>query len=133
MRNLLLGSLIVLVPVLAFAAASDGPIANPPSVKVEQLIGASGKPGLFIMRSRLPADALVKPHSHDAARYIAINSGTLYSCTSGEVLKSKAVVDKPGEFFEIKANEVHCSWAPDGPVDYYEIGIGPAKTTFLDK
>ena len=123
---------MLVAPVLA-TAASDGPVANPPNVKQDLLVSQSSKPGLFVARSRLPADGLVKPHSHDQPRYIAVVTGTLYSCTSGTVSKAAAVAHKAGEFFEIKANEVHCSWAPDGAVDYFEIGTGPQVTTFLDK
>ena len=133
MRNIFVGSLIALGLTIAAANAGDVPIANPPSVKVETLLGAANKPGLFIVRSHLPADGLVKPHSHDISSYIEVLSGTLYSCISGTVSAATATAHKAGEFFEIPANQVHCSWGKDGAVDYLEIRIGPMTTKSVDK
>lgn len=130
MKKSSIGIFIALMPVIAAAASGDVPIANPPSVKIERVVGSSSMPGLYILHSRLPADGVVPPHQHTVDHHIAVLSGTLYVCNSSIVSTATTVAHKAGDFFVEPANIVHCSWAKDGPVDYIEIGQGPSTTTF---
>ncbi len=132
MRIAVLGSCISLLSATA-GQAELIPVSNPPEVKIEMLLGDLKSSGLYVVRARLPADGLVRPHYHDVDRWVSVSAGTLYSCNSEQVTASKVAAYKAGEFFKIPAKQTHCSWAKDGAVEYLEIGIGPVGTTRLSK
>ncbi len=133
MRHILVRSVLALSLTSVTASAGDVPIANPPTFAAQTLLGTGNKPGLMIVRIHLPADGLMKPHIHDVDRHVYVLSGTLSVCTSTTVSAAKVVAHKAGEFFTEPANQVHCSWANDGDVDYLEINNGPMTTKFVDK
>lgn len=133
MRNVIFKS-VFLALIAGSAVAGDVPVANPPTVKVENVTGNPAKPGEFyIVRVRLPAEGLFKPHFHNVKRYISVISGTLYSCNGGVASSKTVVAHPPGDFFEQPPKMVHCSWAKEGPVDYLEFGVGPVDVIYVDK
>ena len=117
----------------ATASESDVPIANPPGLQSEKLVGDANKPGMFILRQHLPAGGLMRPHFHSADRHIVILSGELRVCNSPSVSTATTKTYKAGDFFTEPANSVHCSWAKDGAADYLEIADGPITTTSVAK
>jgi quercetin dioxygenase-like cupin family protein len=56
----------------------DGPPALPKGAKVALLHGDPAKPGLFVMRAKLPANYKIPAHWHPADEIVTVLSGTFF-------------------------------------------------------
>ncbi len=55
---------------------SDAPPAMPPGAKAAVLYGDPGKPGLFVMRMKMPAGYVVPAHWHSNDEIVTVVSGS---------------------------------------------------------
>ena len=109
------------------------PIEGSRSVR---LLGATGEPGMYVMRITFAAGSGTKPHFHDQARYITVIEGTWWVALGPEASTydpDKMRPLKPGSFVYEPPNGVHYDEARDEDVTVQITGIGPVKTTRLEQ
>ena len=125
---------VALALFISGAAAHADPLVGarvaPDEMKWEQglgnprakLVGDDQKPGMYMYRSRFPANAKVQPHFHPDERIVTVLSGTLY-VGYGEKFDESAMKALPaGSFWTEPAKQPHYVWAKDGEVVIQVIG-----------
>lgn len=114
-------------PILPAALHWFSPPGNA-AVRAAWVLGAEDRPGAYLLRVRLAADARLPPHAHPDARHTTVLSGTLY-VGFGAAFDSARVVAVPvGAVYVAPAGVAHYLWARDGAVEYQEAGVGPTAT-----
>lgn len=94
------------------------------------LLGDPGKPGVFVMRMKFPANMKIMPLTHpDAWRTGVVLSGTLYYALGETWDESKLRALPTGTFFTTPTNAPHFVWAKDGEVVVQFTAMGPSGTT----
>jgi hypothetical protein len=94
------------------------------------LYGDPTKPGVYVMRLKLPAGWKVMPHWHpEEWRTAVILSGTLYWAAGDTWDESKFTAYPAGTFFSEPTKIAHYAWAKDGEVIIQLTAMGPAGTT----
>ena len=109
------------------------PIEGSRSVR---LLGATGEPGMYVMRITFAAGSGTKPHFHDQARYITVIEGTWWVALGPEASTydpDKMRPLKPGSFIYEPPNGVHYDEARGEDVTVQITGMGPVKTTRLEQ
>ena len=97
-------------------------------VQVAVLYGDPAKPGLYVVRLRLPAGSKVVPHTHpEEVRTLTILSGTLYFGLGEQWDDSKLTPYPAGTFFSELPNVPHFVSAKDSEVVFQATGIGPTS------
>lgn len=96
-------------------------------VETAVLYGDPSKPGLYVVRLKLPAGAKVMPHIHlGEVRTMTVLSGTLYFGFGNEFDETKLKAYPPGSFFTELSTTPHFVSAKDGEVIFQASGIGPS-------
>src|SRR4051812_15554996 len=105
---------------------SSGATGNPQA----KITGDATKPGVYMYRSRFPANYKVQPHFHPDERIGMVVSGTLL-VGYGEVFdESRMKVMPAGSLWMEPARQPHFVWAKDGEVVIQIVGAnGPSSTT----
>ncbi len=105
---------------------SSGPTGNPQA----RITGDPGKPGVYMYRSRFPANYKVQPHFHPDERIGMVISGTLLVGYGEKFDESKMKVMPAGSIWAGPAGQAHFVWAKDGEVVIQIVGAnGPTGTT----
>ena len=101
---------------------------TPSGVQVAVLYGDPSKPGLYVVRLKLPAGTKVIPHTHpDQIRTLTVLSGTLYFGLGDQYDESKLMPYPAGTFFSEVPNVAHYVAAKEGEVVFQATGIGPTE------
>jgi quercetin dioxygenase-like cupin family protein len=97
------------------------------AVQVAVLYGDPSKPGLYVVRLKLPAGAKVAPHTHpEEIRTLTVLSGTLYFGFGDHWDDSKLTAYPAGTFFTELPTTPHFVAAKDGEVIFQAAGVGPS-------
>ena len=103
-----------------------GPTGNPQA----RITGDPAKPGMYMYRSRFPANYKVQPHFHQDERIGMVVSGTLLVGYGETFDESKMKVMPAGSIWIEPARQPHFVWAKDGEVVIQIVGgNGPTGTT----
>lgn len=138
------GSLVLGVCLLASAAAglaqraplvvrpeniawSD--IKDMPGWKQAVLAGDPTKPGPYVLRVKIPPNALVAPHSHPDTENITVIEGAFGIGEGATVDKKRATVLGVGCFYLLPAHAVHYAWAGPKGATLQIHGVGPSGMT----
>ena len=107
--------------------------SNPamPGLLSAWLVGAQDAPGLYVLRAKLKAGAIIPPHTHPDERNTTVLAGTVYVGFGATVDKSKVVRVTVGSVYVVPANVPHYIWAKDGAAIYQESGNGPTATNII--
>ena len=101
--------------------------ASAAGVQIAVLYGDPAKPGLYVVRLKLPAGAKVVPHTHpEEVRTLTVLSGTLYFGFGEQFDENKLTPYPAGTFFSELPNVAHFVAAKDGEVIFQATGIGPS-------
>ncbi|HTV33706.1 MAG TPA: cupin domain-containing protein [Methylocella sp.] len=101
---------------------------TPAGVQVAVLYGDPSKPGLYVVRFKLPAGTKVIPHTHpEQNRTLTVLSGTLYFGLGDRYDETKLTPYPAGTFFSEVPNVAHYVAAKDGDVIFQATGIGPTE------
>jgi hypothetical protein len=101
-----------------------------PGPETAVLYGDPSKPGVFVMRVRLPQDYKVMPSWRpDAWRTAVVLSGTFYYGLGEQWEESKLTAYPPGTFFAHPSKHPHFAWAKDGEVIVQFTAMGPTSVT----
>jgi quercetin dioxygenase-like cupin family protein len=102
--------------------------ATPAGVELAVLYGDPAKPGLYVVRLKLPAGAKVLPHTHpEEVRTLTVLSGTLYFGFGDKFDESKLTPYPAGTFFSELPTAPHFIAAKDGEVIFQATGVGPSE------
>ena len=93
------------------------------------IAGDPQKAGVYVLRTRLPADLKVQPHFHPDERIVTILSGTLLVGYGEQFDESKMKGLPAGSLFTEPSKQPHFVWAKDGDVVVQVIGHGRSSTT----
>lgn len=116
-------------PILPESLHWFSPPGNP-AVQGAWMLGAEDKPGEYLLRVKLAADARLPPHTHPDARHTTVLSGTLYVGFGAAFEPARVVAVPAGAVYVAPAGVAHYLWAKDGAVEYQESGVGPTATVF---
>jgi quercetin dioxygenase-like cupin family protein len=103
-----------------------GPTGNPQA----RITGDPAKTGVYMYRSRFPANYRVQPHFHPDERMGMVISGTLLVGYGEKFDESKMKIMPAGSIWAEPAGQPHFVWAKDGEVVIQIVGAnGPSGTT----
>ena len=106
--------------------------ATPPGGQSAPIYGNPGKPGMFIVRFKQPADYKVAPHRHPEERVYTVMSGTFY-IGFGDRFDPEALKAYPaGSVFVVPANASHFHWMRSGEAVVQISGVGPSGIDYVD-
>jgi hypothetical protein len=96
------------------------------------LHGNPGKPGLYTVRLKIPANSKMPVHSHPDERVRVIISGTYYSALGDKVDASKLLSFPPGTFSHVPPKVWQFAETRDEEVIFEITGIGPTGIDYLN-
>ena len=103
----------------------------PPGFQVVVLAGDPAKKGPYVMRVKLPPNAMIPPHMHSDTENITVLSGSFGLAEGKTADKSKGRMLPAGSFYRLPAKTPHFAWTEaDGAVVQIH-GIGPSVLTML--
>ena len=105
--------------------------ANGLGVQRAVIQGDPSKPGLYVIRIRVPRGVMSRNHFHREDRHAVVLQGTWYTGTGDEFAPDRTIGLKPGSYMMHPAGEHHFDGAKDEDVILQLVGIGPSETTRL--
>src|SRR3954469_5798457 len=109
-----------------------GPIPSmPKGTQTTVLHGNPGRPGLYTVRLKIPANSKMPVHSHPDERVRVIISGTYYSALGDKVDASKLLSFPPGTFSHVPPKVWQFAETRDEEVIFEITGIGPTGIDYL--
>lgn len=110
---------------------ADAPPSLPPGAKAAVIEGDFKAVGLFTMRLKLPANYMIKPHSHPADEHITVIEGSFYMGV-GEKFDEEAAREIPaGGFAVMLTGTRHYAFSKEGCIIQLH-GIGPWGITYVN-
>lgn len=107
-------------------------LAGTPEVAV--LFGDPSKPGVYVVRVRVPSGLKLMPHWHpDEVRTVVVLSGTFLHGYGERWDEAKLKVHPPGTFFSEPFKAPHFAWAKEGEVVLQITATGPTATTNIEQ
>jgi quercetin dioxygenase-like cupin family protein len=94
------------------------------------LLGDPGKPGMFIVRLKVPAGYKVMPHWHPTDENVTVISGS-FGIGMGDKFDAKTKAFPAGSFFSMPANMHHFAHAKTATVIEVS-GMGPFALTYIN-
>jgi hypothetical protein len=109
---------------------ADAPPIFVKGAKMAVLLGDPGKPGMFIVRMKLPANYKIAPHWHPTDENVTVISGS-FAIGMGEKIDPKTKAMPAGSFFSMPAKMHHFAFTKKETVVDVS-GMGPFTLTYLD-
>lgn len=97
------------------------------------MAGNQKETGLYMYRTRFPANYRNKPHFHPDQRIVTVMSGTLYVGYGEKMDDSQMKALPAGSIFTEPPRQPHYVWAKDGEVVIQVTGYGPSGTTQIEQ
>lgn len=104
----------------------------PKGTQTTVLHGNPGKPGLYTVRLKIPANSKMPVHSHPDERVRVIISGTYYSALGDKVDASKLLSFPPGTFSHVPPKVWQFAETRNEEVIFEITGIGPTGIDYLN-
>jgi quercetin dioxygenase-like cupin family protein len=108
-------------------------VAQPNGNQQAVLAGNQKETGLYMYRTRFPANYRNKPHFHPDQRIVTVMSGTLYVGYGEKMDNSRMKALPAGSIFTEPPRQPHYVWAKGGEVVIQVTGYGPSGTTVIDQ
>jgi quercetin dioxygenase-like cupin family protein len=106
--------------------------AFPDSVRFSVLIGDPTKPGLFVIRVKVPWGAKLMPHRHPEDRIYTVISGVFYIGLGEQFEPEKLKAYPPGSVIVLPGNTAHFHWAKSGEYVAQVTANGPLGFQYID-
>jgi len=106
--------------------------STPPGGESAGIYGNPGKPGMYIVRFKQPADYKVAPHRHPEERVYTVMSGTFYIGFGDEFDPDRLKAYPAGSVFVVPANASHFHWMRSGESVVQISGVGPSGIDYVD-
>jgi quercetin dioxygenase-like cupin family protein len=97
------------------------------------MAGNQKEQGLYMYRTRFPANYRNRPHFHPDPRIVTVMSGTLYVGYGEKMDDSQMKALPAGSIFTEPPRQPHYVWAKGGEVVIQVTGYGPSGTTVIDQ
>lgn len=111
---------------------TEGPASMPPGTKMALLEGDLKKPGPVTVRFKIPANAVIAPHTHPGLERVTVLSGRLYFGTGETADESKARALTAGGFIAMPARHPMFAYTTSEETVIQLNVEGPWGITFLD-
>ena len=109
---------------------TDAPPIFTKGSKLAVLYGDPSKPGLYIVRFKVPANYKIMPHWHPTDENVTVLSGS-FAIGMGDKMDTKTKPMGPGTFFSMPAKMHHFAFSTKETI--VEIsGIGPFTLTYIN-
>jgi quercetin dioxygenase-like cupin family protein len=106
--------------------------AFPPSVRLAVVVGEPSKPGLYLIRVKVPHGVKLMPHKHPEDRIYTVMSGVFYIGLGEQFDGNKVKAYPPGSVIVLPGNTAHFHWAKSGEYVTQVSAIGPLGLDYLD-
>jgi quercetin dioxygenase-like cupin family protein len=108
--------------------------ALPGTPQVAVLFGDPTKPGVYVVRVKVPSGLKLMPHWHpDEVRTVVVLSGTFLHGYGEQWDEAKLKVHPAGTFFSEPFKAPHFAWAKEGEVVLQITATGPTATTSIEQ
>lgn len=104
----------------------------PKGAQIAVLHGSPGKPGLFTIRVKLPANYKLPVHSHPDERVRTIIAGTYYSAIGDKVDNSALMAFPAGTFSHVPPKVWQFAETREEEVVFQITGVGPTGIDYLN-
>jgi quercetin dioxygenase-like cupin family protein len=109
----------------------EGPASLPPGAKMAALYGDPGKPGLFVVQMKFPANYKIPAHWHPTDENVTVISGTFMMGMADKLDPAKTTSLPPGSFASMPAKTNHFAMTKKETI--VEIAaIGPFAITYVN-
>lgn len=122
------------------ASAASGPTvvmpgqekyaAQPGNFQMAVLYGDPSKPGLWVVRLKLPANWMFPVHYHPSRESVTVISGTFYAGIGKKIDKARASAFQAGSFVSVPPNLPHYAFTK-GPAVIDITGTEPLKNVMI--
>jgi quercetin dioxygenase-like cupin family protein len=105
--------------------------AFPPEARLAILVGDPKKPGPYVIRVRVPAGVILRPHLHPEDRIYTVISGVFYIGIGTKFDASKLKAYPPGSVVILPGNTPHFHWARSGAYETQVTANGPLGISYI--
>jgi quercetin dioxygenase-like cupin family protein len=105
--------------------------AFPPGARLAVLLGDPGRPGVYVIRVRLPAGVQIAPHRHPEDRIYTVISGIFYVGLGEMFDVNKLQAFGPGSLVVLPGGQSHFHWAKDGEYVTQVTAMGPLGLEYV--
>ena len=105
--------------------------AFPPEARLAILVGDPKKPGPYVIRVRVPAGVILRPHIHPEDRIYTVISGVFYIGIGTKFDASKLKAYPPGSVVILPGNTPHFHWARSGGYETQVTANGPLGISYI--
>jgi quercetin dioxygenase-like cupin family protein len=106
--------------------------AFPPSARLAVVVGHPSRPGLYVIRVKVPDGVKLMPHRHPEDRVYTVMSGTFYVGLGGRFDESRLAAFPPGSVIVLPGDTYHFHWARSGEYVTQVSAMGPLGLEYLD-
>jgi quercetin dioxygenase-like cupin family protein len=106
--------------------------AFPEGVKLAVVVGNPQKPGPFVVRVKVPANARILPHKHPEDRIYTVISGVFYIGLGDKFDADKLQAYPPGSVVVLPGGTSHFHWAKSGEYVSQVSANGPLGLEYVD-
>ncbi|MBV7532328.1 cupin domain-containing protein [Chitinophaga sp. sic0106] len=106
--------------------------AFPPEARLAVLVGEPQKIGPYVIRVRVPAGVILRPHIHPENRIYTVISGVFYIGIGAKFDASKLKAYPPGSVIVLPGNTPHFHWAQSGNYETQVTANGPLGISYVD-
>lgn len=103
----------------------------PSGTEVALVLGDPSKAGDFIIRAKMPAGTVIRPHTHPDPETVTVLSGTMHFGMGSKMDKSSATKLGAGGFVAVPADHPHYVFTDEDTI-IQVTGKGPFRIRFLD-
>jgi quercetin dioxygenase-like cupin family protein len=105
--------------------------AFPPAARLAVLVGDPTRPGLYVIRVRLPEGTRMLPHKHPEDRIYTVMSGIFYIGLGEEFDESGLTAYDTGSVIVLPGDQPHFHWAKSGEYVTQVTAIGPLGLAYV--
>jgi quercetin dioxygenase-like cupin family protein len=123
---------MIAVPHAAAVQWKPAPSALPKGIEISILMGDPDKPGPFVLRLKIPAGTVIKPHTHATDETVTLLSGNLVHDMGETLVEARGQPFATGGFLFLPANMPHSLWTRDEASVIQVNGTGPFGLNYVD-
>ena len=106
--------------------------AFPPEARLAVVVGDPSRPGLYVIRVRLPAGVKLMPHAHPEDRVYTVLSGVFYIGQGEKFDESRLEAYGVGTVIVLPGGQPHFHWARSGEYVTQVTAIGPLGLSYVN-
>ena len=106
--------------------------AFPPQVRLAIIVGNPKKAEPYVVRVKVPAGIILRPHIHPEDRIYTVISGVFYIGIGTKFDPSKLTAYPPGSVIVLPGNTPHFHWAKSGEYVSQVSAIGPLGISYIN-